>query len=104
MKVWLLSLVVLAGCARVPEKPTVVTSPDSPAYDAAFWKTWGDGQAELTSYELTYPRYGAPRRGTAVAITVAETFANSARVKSDPGVRPKNDEFPVMKLNLVEDF
>lgn len=104
MKIWLLSLVLLAGCARGPEKPKIVESLDSPAYDATFWKTWGDGQAELTSYDLTYPRYGAPRKGTAVAITVAETFANSARVKSDPGVRPKNDEFPAMKLNLVEDF
>jgi hypothetical protein len=35
---------------------------------------------------------------------VAETFANSLRVKSDPGVREKKDEFSVMKLNLVEDF
>ncbi len=104
MKIWLLSLVLLAGCTRGPEKPKVVTSVDSPVYDAAFWKTWGDGHAELTSYDLTYPRYGAPRKGTAVAITVAETFANSMRVKSDPGVRPKNDEFPAMKLNLVEDF
>lgn len=104
MKNWLWVVVVLTGCMPATEKPKVVVSKDSPVYDAAFWKTWGDGQAELTSYDLTYPRYGVPRKGTAVAIVVAETFANSMRVKSDPGVRPKKDEFSAMKLNLVEDF
>ncbi|MFN0103699.1 MAG: hypothetical protein ACKV2U_16630 [Bryobacteraceae bacterium] len=95
---------LLAGCSKVPEAPAKVTDTASPVYDAAFWKTWGDGFAELTSYDLKYPRYGAPRRGTAVSIFVTETFANSLRVKSDPDVRDKKDEFPVMKLNLVEDF
>ena len=104
MKYWLLLLVMLVGCRPATEKPKVVVSGDEPRYDAAFWKTWGDGQAELTSYDLIYPRYGVPRKGTAVAITVAETFSNSVRVKSDQGVRPAKDEFPVMKLNLVEDF
>ena len=80
MKLWLLSIVLLAGCTRGPERPKVVTSPDSPAYDAGFWKTWGDGQAELTSYELIYPRYGAPRKGTAVAITVGVTDCDAVPV------------------------
>ena len=35
-----------------------------------FWEYWGDGHAELASYDLTYPRYGEPRRSTAVTITV----------------------------------
>jgi len=35
---------------------------------------------------------------------VYEPFSNSARVKADPGKHPATDEFPVMKLNLVEDF
>jgi len=99
----------MLGCGggKGPETAAVVAEPKdaaSPVYDAAFWKTWGDGFAELTSYDLQYPRYGAPRPGVAVSIFVAETFANSLRVKSDPGVRDKKDEFPVMKLNLVEDF
>jgi hypothetical protein len=105
MTKWLsLLCVLLAGCSKAPELPTAVTDAASPKYDAAFWKTWGDGYAELTSYDLQYPRYGAKRPGTAVSIFVAETFANSLRVKSDPGVRDKKDEFPVMKLNLIEDF
>lgn len=69
-----------------------------------FWKLWGDGQAEIASYDLTEPHYGKPRQGVAVAIWVSETFSNSARVKADPGKHPKSDEFGVMKLNLVKDF
>ncbi len=70
----------------------------------AFWKRWGDGKGELSGYDLTYPRYGETRKGVAVAIFVTETFSNSLRVKSDPGRHPKSDEYPVMKLNLVQDF
>ncbi len=77
---------------------------EAPAYGDAFWKFWGDGRAELSGYELTFPRYGQPRAGVAVAIFVTETFSNSLRVKADPGKHPKSDEFPVLKLNLVEDF
>lgn len=69
-----------------------------------FWKLWGDGKAELAGYELTYPRYGHERKGTAVTIFVTETFSNAARVKSDPGKHAASDEFPVMKLNLIQDF
>ncbi len=69
-----------------------------------FWKIWGDGQAEIASYDLIEPHYGKPRQGVAVAIWVSETFSNSARVKADPGKHPKTDEFGVMKLNLVKDF
>ncbi|MBI2689143.1 MAG: hypothetical protein HYX27_22805 [Acidobacteria bacterium] len=105
MTKWVVALcALLAGCSKTPEAAAKVTDAASPAYDAAFWKTWGDGFAELTSYDLKYPRYGAARQGTAVAIVVSETFANSLRVKSDPGVRDKKDEFSVIKLNLVEDF
>jgi hypothetical protein len=73
-------------------------------FQADFWRVWGDGQAELASYDLTEPHYGQPRPGVAVSIYVSETFSNSARVKADPGQHPKSDEFPVMKLNLVKDF
>lgn len=86
------------------KSPAKVADPASPKADAAFWKSWGDGQAELASYSLAYPRYGSARPGTAVTIFVSETFANSLRVKSDPGIRGKEDEFQVMKLNLIEDF
>jgi hypothetical protein len=84
--------------------PNLARGAPDPIFDDAFWKAWGDGQAEVSSYELTFPRYGAPRAGVAVAIFVTETFSDEARVKADPGVHAKSDEFPVMKLNLVQDF
>ncbi|MDZ7640327.1 MAG: hypothetical protein U5J83_19070 [Bryobacterales bacterium] len=72
--------------------------------DSTFWQTWGDGQAELSSYTLRYPRYGSLRSGTAVAIFVTENLSLASRVKTDMAPAPGNDAFPVMKLNLVEDF
>ena len=77
---------------------------DPPRFGGTFWKHWGDGQAELAGYDLTYPRYGELRRGTAVAIFVTETFSNELRVKADPGKHSRSDQFPVMKLNLIHDF
>lgn len=82
----------------------IATVSNTPVIDAHFWTTWGDGQAELAGYELTIPRYGQLRHGTAVTIFVSETFSNKLRVKADTGKHPPSDEFPVMKLNLIEDF
>lgn len=93
-----------AAVALIVSACRTTTAATSPTFGDAFWKHWGDGQAELAGYDLITPRYGAPRTGVAVAIFVTETFSNSARVKADPGVHPKSDEFPVMKLNLVHDF
>jgi hypothetical protein len=71
----------------------------------AFTQIWYDGNAELASYDLTYPRYGEPRAGTAVAITVTEDFDWDHRVKHDgPAPGRENVKFKVVKLNLMEDF
>jgi hypothetical protein len=64
---------------------------------------WHDGKAEVASYDLTQPRYGEPRKGTAVMIFVTEPFSDSLRVKADPGHDP-SDVFPAFKLNFVKDF
>ncbi|MBY0372785.1 MAG: hypothetical protein K2Q23_02255 [Bryobacteraceae bacterium] len=71
---------------------------------SGFWQQWGDGQAEVSGYDLIVPRYGEPRRGTAVTIFVTEPFSNSLRVKADDGRHPAQDVFPVLKLNLIKDF
>ncbi|HYM81866.1 MAG TPA: hypothetical protein VEY91_10735 [Candidatus Limnocylindria bacterium] len=81
-----------------------VAGVSAPMFDEAFWKHWGDGRGELSGYDLTFRRYGQPRKGVAVAVFVTETFSNTLRVKSDNGRHPVTDEFPVMKLNLVKDF
>jgi hypothetical protein len=76
----------------------------SPARADDFWAHWSDGKAELNGYRLTQPRYGAPRKGTAVYVFVTEDFSDSLRVKADPGKHPAPDVYPVMKLNAVRDF
>jgi hypothetical protein len=95
---------VLVSCAKPPAPAAPVTFDRAPVFDEAFWATWGDGRAELAGYDLVTPRYGAPRHGTAVTIFVTETFSDEKRVKADPGRHGKLDTFPVMKLNLVQDF
>ena len=76
----------------------------APAANDAFWAHWGDGKAEIATYDLSFTRYGEVRKGVAAAIFVTETFSDRLRVKADPGRHPASDEFPVMKLNLVQDF
>lgn len=94
-------LIALATFAVSPSEPQ---SSSAPRFDDAFWKTWGDGQAELSSYDLVFPRYGAPRKGTAVAIVVTETFDADTHVKREGSARKDGKDLPVLKLNLVEDF
>jgi hypothetical protein len=100
----LLLAMFVPGCARAPAPAAPVAVGRAPEFGDAFWKWWGDGRGELAGYELDTPRYGAPRHGVAVTIFVTETFSNARRVKADPGRHPKRDEFPVLKLNLVQDF
>ena len=93
----LITVLVLAGSAHAELDP-------ASRFGDAFWAHWGDGRAELATYDLTFSRYGAARQGVAVAIFVTETFSHALRVKADPGNHPDSDTYPVMKLNLVEDF
>lgn len=76
----------------------------SPKFDEAFGMQWRDGKAELAGYELTYPRYGQLRSGTAVAVFVTEPFSKADRLKPELGGRPADDTFGVIKQNLMEDF
>jgi hypothetical protein len=83
------------------QRSAAADSGRSPAYDSGFWEHWGDGRAELAGYDLTTPRYGAERKGTAVAIFVTEPFSDRERVKAEEA---GEGTFQVMKLNLVQDF
>jgi hypothetical protein len=98
-----IATIAMAGAAG-PLAAAPLTRPADVTAGSAFWQRWGDGRAELAGYDLTFPRYGSLRAGMAVTIFVTETFSNTLRVKSDPGQHPKTDEYPVMKLNLVQDF
>lgn len=103
---WSVVLFALAmvSCAQAPPPAATVVFDRAPVFDDAFWATWGDGRAELAGYDLVTPRYGEPRHGTAVTIVVTETFSDEDRVKADPGRHGRTDTFPVMKLNLIQDF
>lgn len=95
MRGWIALVILLLPALALAQEPR---------YGDPFWSHWGDGRAELAAYDLVFSRYGEERRGTAVAISVTETFSNSLGVKADPGRHPESDTFPVFKLNLVEDF
>jgi len=99
MRISLVCIVVLALATFA-----FAQTPSAPPFDAAFDAYWGDQKAELAGYDLKFPRYGQIRTGSAVAIFVTEPFSNEARVKADAGRHSSADEFPVFKLNLVEDF
>ena len=72
-----------------------------PDFGPAYSDQWHDGNAELAGYQLTYPRYGQLRQGSAVAIFVSEPHQPSTGIKPE---RPGTDALPAFKLNLVEDF
>jgi len=95
----LIAAALVVGCSPAAGGPHPVGAPD---YGDAFWGHWGDGRAEIATYDLTIPRYGELRSGSAVAIFVTEPFAAGARVKSDRGGGA--DVFQALKLNLVKDF
>lgn len=71
--------------------------------DAAFWKHWGDGQAEVSVYDLEIKRYGEWRRGWAVLIYVTEPFRTDLLVKAE-GSDSKAPAIAAMKLNWIERF
>jgi hypothetical protein len=90
-----------AGSGAVaPVAPTRPTAPLEPT----FWKHWSDGNAEVSGYTLTQPRYGALRTGYAVAIYVTEPYSRSALVKADRYAPDDPDQTTALKLNLVRKF
>jgi hypothetical protein len=95
---------LLAAALAWVAASAVAASSGGERFDRAFRDRWMDGKAELSGYDLMFPRYGEERRGTAVLIFVTEPFSEAKRIKADPGKNPKSDEFQVMKLNLARDF
>ncbi|WMN07437.1 hypothetical protein QYS48_28745 [Marivirga arenosa] len=69
-----------------------------------FGDYWYQGEAELTSYELTQVRYGQQRKGHAVLIYVTEDFSKSKQVKLDNPKAAGDDAEKVMKLNFTKKF
>lgn len=100
-------LLATAACATSPPgagaTPPAATRPAAPL-EPTFWKHWSDGNAEVSGYALTQPRYGALRTGYAVAIYVTEPYSRSAFVKANRYAPDDPDQTTVLKLNLVRKF
>lgn len=62
---------------------------------------WYNGEAEISSYELSQARYGEMRKGKAVMVFVTEPFSSQSNTKSD---RQKEGDVSVLKLNFTKNF
>ena len=92
-----------AGDER-PEPGGVTALPDQPEASAssAFWDHWGDGRAELSTYEGEVSRYGAMREAEMVLIYVTEPHDRRRWIKDDDA--PDDRRVNVMKLNRLLKF
>ncbi|KAA0224537.1 hypothetical protein EDS67_23290 [candidate division KSB1 bacterium] len=76
----------------------------APSAAQDFWGWWGDGKAELSSYQTKTQRYGELREGNAVLVFVTEEISRTTRIKVESEAIPPADRAPVMKLNHVVKF
>ena len=88
---------ILIGCQTQEKKENRSSLPLS----KDFKSYWFDGTAELSSYQLTQSRYGAPREGHAVLIYVTEDFLVKEQVKANK--KSKASQM-VLKLNRTKKF
>ncbi len=68
-----------------------------------FYTHWGDGRAELSSYQVVQPRYGELRQGYGVMIFVTEDINRKTYIKVESPT-PDRDRLYVLKLNQVLKF
>jgi hypothetical protein len=79
--------------------------PERKNIDFEEWgKYWFQGNAEISSFDLTQYRYGEPRKGEAVLIFVTEEFSRKNHVKLDEPEKAGRDKISVLKLNQTRDF
>ncbi len=88
-------LIFSASCSR-PQRENV---------DFDNWgEYWFQGNAEISSYDLTQYRYGEPRQGNAVLIFVTEDFSRDDHVKLDDPENAGRDKISVIKMNQTREF
>ncbi len=68
-----------------------------------FYAHWADGKAEISSYEVVQPRYGALRQGYGVMIFVTESLHRQTLIKAESPT-PEADQFYALKLNHILKF
>jgi len=70
----------------------------------AWGEYWFQGNAEISSFDLTQYRYGEAREGTAVLVFVTEDFSRSNQVKLEDPQAAGRDTQTVLKLNQTRNF
>lgn len=81
--------------------PNAVEKPASLKLSKAFRTYWYQGNAEISSYNLSQSRYGENRSGEAVLIFVTEDFLSPAQVKAN---KRSSSTIPILKLNQTKHF
>lgn len=103
---FLLPISIFFGCKKsennlIPQSKNATTQPNDRSLSEAFKSYWYDGEAEITSYNLTQERYGELRKGKAVNIFVTEDFLPEVQVKADQAAE---NNIPVLKLNQTKKY
>jgi hypothetical protein len=70
---------------------------------ADFYEHWGDGRAEVSSYDVVESRYGELRSGYGVLVHVTEDIDRSTLIKVE-SQRSPDDKIYTLKLNNVLKF
>ena len=70
---------------------------------ADFYDHWGDGRAEVSSYQVVQRRYGELREGYGVLVFVTEDIDRESLIKVE-SAKPPEARLYVMKLNNVMKF
>ncbi len=69
------------------------------------WRSyWYQGNAEISTFELSQYRYGDERKGEAVLIFVTEDLSRKKQVKLDEPEKAGRDAEKVLKLNFTKEF
>lgn len=90
----LVSFKVVISILLVSMVPVGAFCEDLPS---GFWQIWGDGRAELNSYDIKVPRYGESRGGRELLIFVTEDFDPERQVKREVE-SPTGAALKVLKL------
>jgi len=97
----LLFLIFLVSCQTKTQNKAVYDNFEKRNLSTEFKSYWYDGNAELTSYDLEFYRYGEKRKGKAMLIFVTEDFLSEAQVKANSKSETTRS---VMKLNSTKKF
>lgn len=88
----------IAKTATESQQYTAVSSP----FQGELSSYWYQGEAEISTYELTQVRYGDVHPGVVTNIFVSEDFLTDKQVKNDNYRNPNTT--PILKMNQVKRF